>query len=43
MLTTSWQMDYDIIQSFRLLDYGRRTFNFFLFGDTKKKIELFNR
>jgi len=38
MLTTSWQMDYDIIQSFRLLDYGRRTFNFCLFGDTKERI-----
>jgi len=43
MLISSWQMDYDIIQSFRLLDYGPRTFNFYLFGDTKKKIELFNR
>ena len=38
MLTTSWQMDYDIIQSFRLLDYGPRTFNFCLFGNTKERI-----
>ena len=38
MLITSWQMDYVIVQSFHLLDYGPRTFNFFLFGNTKKRI-----